>query len=225
MSAADSTTLAEQFAALSAERERTWPAEQLAKNVGQRRELVERFDPVAIAQVGERIESFTLPDVDDGALTLDRLVANGPAVLIFFRYAGCPACNIAIPYYDRTLFPALADAGIPLVAVSPQLPEGLKAIRDRHGLRLTVASDPGNRLARRLGISFVPSKLPEGPPAAGWIGELTGTGTWELPQPTILILEGDLTVRSIDVSPDWLARPEAEQVLARLPEVRVKAAA
>ncbi len=217
MMSSDGESLRAQFDALHAERVRTWEPDKLAKNVDQRRALVESYDPDRIARVGQRIEPFVLLDSDGGGeIALDDLVAGGPAVLIFFRFAGCPACNIALPHYDRRLRPVLDAAGIPLVAVSPQVPGPLGEIRTRHGLGYRVASDPGNRLGRRLGITFVPDGIPAGPPPAGWIGELTGTGTWELPQPTVLILGPGRIVRSIEVSPDWLARPEAGDIVAAL---------
>lgn len=216
-------SLTAQFEALHAERVRTWEPEKLAKNVEQRRDLVANFDPAKVVKVGDTVAPFELADVAGGTLTLDALIAHGPAVLIFFRYAGCPACNIALPYYDRQLWPALSAAGIPLVAISPQRPEGLGAIRTRHGLGFHVASDRDNALARRFGITFEPSTAPA--PAPGWIGELTGTGTGELPQPTVVVIDADRTVRFVDVSPDWLVRTEAPAILDAVRRLEVKEAA
>jgi peroxiredoxin len=217
--------LADQFAALDAERARSWDPDKLARNRAQRRDLVARFDRRGVAQPGDRLEPYTLIDTDGAAFGLDTLVRSSPAVLIFFRYGECPACNIALPYYDRQLAPALAGAGVPLIAVSPQLPDRLKAFRERTGIQLPIASDPDGRLARRLGISFVPDDIPDGPPPPGWIGELTGTESWELPQPSVLVLERDLTVRSLTVSPDWLDRPEAADILRDIAEASASIAA
>ena len=208
----DPDTLKAGFDALQAERQRSWSAEQLEANRAQRQALVERFDPARIAQPGSRLPPFDLIDVDGGHISLDVLVRTGPAVLVFFRFATCPACNISLPYYDRRLRPALERASIPLIAVSPQTPQRLRAIKDRHGLRLRVATDPDNRLARHLGITFVPDQRDTIPPK-GWIGEVTGTNSWELPQPTVLCIGKNGIVRSIIVSPDWLDRPEADEVL------------
>lgn len=206
-------TLAGQFAALIAEREKIWNPARVAKNAADRRELVERFDPARVAQPGDRLESLALIEAGGGEFSLDKLVKDGPAVLLFFRFGECPACNIALPHYDKFLRPALEAEGIALRAVSPQLPDRLDAFRKRAGLRLRLASDPDNRLARRLGISFVPATILQGDPPADWIGALTGTYTWELPQPAVLVLEKDLTIRSLKVSPDWLDRPEAADIL------------
>jgi peroxiredoxin len=46
------------------------------------------------------------------------------------------------------------------------------------------------------------------------MGQVTGTGAWELPMPTVVLVDRDRTVRFADVSPDWLVRTEAETILA-----------
>jgi peroxiredoxin len=216
--------LAIRFAALQQERERSWTPDQLTRNAAQRRGLVNRFDAEKTVRPGDRLAPFELHDTTGDTIRLDDLVLAGPAVLIFFRYSDCPACNIALPLYDSGLGPALAAAGVALVAISPQVPERLAAIKARHGLGLTIATDPDNRLARRLGITFVPDDRPV-PPPAGWIGEITGTGSWELPQPTVLIVDEEHIVRFVAVSPDWLDRPEASTILAALDGVRGTVAA
>ena len=219
-------SLAEKFAALHGERVRAWEPEKLAKNVRQRERLVAAYDPAKIVKVGDTLPPFTLSEDSGRPLTLDELVADGPAVLIFFRFAGCPACNLALPYYDRQLRPALDGAGIRLVAISPHLPEkGLVDIRQRHALGYLVASDRDHRLGRQLGITFARGEVPEGQPTPGWIGELTGTGTAELPQPAVIIVDRDRTVRFVSVSPDWLVRTEAPEILAAIRQLDVRKAA
>lgn len=216
-------SLNNQFAALHAQREREWAPEQLAKNIETRAALVRKYDPRGHVRVGEVIDGFTLVDDAGRNLTRDDLIRHGPAVLIFFRFAGCPACNIALPYYDRQLSPTLSAAGIPIVAISPQ-PWAQLDIGTRHGLALTVASDPDNALGNRLGITFEPDDKPEIKPGDSWIGSITGTNSWILPQPTVLILDSDARLRFVDVSPDWLRRTEADTILAALPELRAAAA-
>ena len=216
--------LNEKFAALHAERERTWPAEQLAKNIEIRSGLVRKYNPRNHVQIGEIVDPFTLIDSDGKSLTRDDLLRNGPAVLIFFRFGTCPACNVALPHYDRFLAPALAAAGVPLIAVSPQAPVD-PTLKERHGLSVTVASDGNNILGDRLGITFEPDERPEVKPGESWIGSVTGTNSWTLPQPTVLILNADATVRFIEVSPDWMKRTEVDRILSQLPELRAAAAA
>lgn len=215
--------LATLFAELQAERERSWAPEQLQANAAQRAELVARYDPRHHVQIGERVGPFTLITPQGETLTRETLLAEGPIALVFFRFAGCPACNIALPYYDRTLRPGLEARGVRLFAVSPQIPEWVGEIRDRHGLGFPVVSDPDNQLGKALGITFEPREQPAVAPGASWIGAVTGTNSWTLPQPAIVVIDADTTVRFVDVSPDWLARTEAEPVLAALERVRAAA--
>jgi len=204
------------LADLHAERVATWEPASLQVNIDQRQRLVDEAKPDDYVQVGDELDPFTLLNVEGGELNRELLLADGPAVLIFFRFAGCPACNIALPYYQRQLYPRLRELGVPLVAVSPQVPERLVEIKTRHDLQLLVASDPQNNLGRRLGIlySFDEASRKAALARGNGIGETTGTGTWELPQPTVVVIAQDGTVAFVEVSPDWLVRTEAEPVLA-----------
>lgn len=215
-----SETLTALFDALHAERERSWPPEKLHANIAQRRALVEAFDAAAVVRAGDRVEPFAL-EAPGGPITLEDLVAEGPALLIFFRFAGCPACNLALPFYDRALLPALQERGIRAVAVTPHLQaHGANAIRERHGLGFPVATDGNNALARRFGLAFHPLEPPV-PAGDDWIGALTGTGTGELPQPALVLIGEDRIVRFADVSPDWLRRTEPDALFAALDAGRV----
>ncbi len=215
MSGTPKESVRQLLADLHAERVATWPPEQLQINIDQRRELVQTSDRARFVKVGDGVAAFTLREVDGAAVTLDGLLETGPAVLVFFRFAGCPACNIALPYYQRQLHPGLVKAGARLVAISPQVPERLVEIKRRHGLDFLVASDTGNALGRTFGITFeanAASKLASLAKGSS-LGETTGTGTWELPMPSVIVIDRDRIVRFADVAPDWLARTEAEPVL------------
>lgn len=216
-----SESLTAQFEALHAERERSWDPEKLQRNVEQRQALVAAFDPSKVVKAGDRVADFTLERSTGGTIALDELTVDGPTALIFFRFAGCPACNIALPYYDQALRPRLEAAGVRLVAVSPHLPEkGLDEIRTRHGLGFEIAADRDNALARRFGLAFIPHDDPPAPADDdGWIGALTGTGSWELPQPAVIVIDRDHVVRFADISPDWLRRTEAGPIVDALSEI------
>lgn len=203
------------LADLHAERLATWESAALQVNIDQRQRLMNEAKVTNFVKVDDTLEPFTLLKVEGGSLSRDELLADGPAVLIFFRFAGCPACNIALPYYQRRLYPQLHTLGVPLVAVSPQVPERLVEIKTRHNLELQVASDPDNSLGQRLGIlySFDEASRKAALAKGNGIGETTGTGTWELPQPTVVVIAKDGTVAFAEVSPDWLVRTEAEPVL------------
>jgi peroxiredoxin len=212
---------------LHAERVETWPASDLQVNIDQRAELVAAFDRTSTPQPGDVLEPFALQDVRGGVLELDDLVANGPAVLVFFRFAGCPACNIALPYYRDHLAPALDELGARLVAISPQVPERLVEIADRHALPYTVASDRDNAFARALGITFVTNEASQryARSKGADLSQTLGTGSWELPMPTAIVLDGERVVRFIDVTPDWMARTDTAPILAAVRAIATAPAA
>jgi peroxiredoxin len=203
------------LADLHAYRVRTMPPADLQVNIDQRQLLEDTADRAAFVKAGDVVEPFARPEVHRETIELDRLLAAGPVVLLFFRYEGCPACNIALRYYQTELYPALTELGATLVALSPQVPHRLAAIKNRFGFGFPVVSDTGNGLARRFGITFTASPASQAQARAHGsdLGEVLGTGQWELPMPTIVVIGQDRVVRFADVHPDWLVRTEAETVI------------
>lgn len=184
-------------------------------NTDQRRHLEETADRAAWVKPGDVIAPFVLPEVLGGTVDLAALLAEGPVVLLFFRFANCPACNISLRHYQQELYPALASLGATLVAISPQVPEKLAAIRNRFGFGFPVASDSSYQVARSLGITFTASAEQQERDRAsgGGLAAELGTGQWELPYPTIVVLDSNAVVTFADVHPDWLVRTEAPAVI------------
>jgi peroxiredoxin len=223
----EAQSLNQMLAEFQAKRAETMPADKLKINVDQRRLLVETAHRSAFVRAGDAVEPFELTEVDVGPLPLDALLKNGPVVLIFFRFGGCPACNIALPYYNQHLAPELGRLGATLVGVSPQVPERLREIKERHKLDFLIATDADNALGRRFGIlySFDEASRRLSVESGSPIGEVTGTGKWELPMPTAVVVDQAGTVRFADVSPDWLVRTEPADIIAAVKAITARAAA
>jgi peroxiredoxin len=223
----DVDSLNRTLADFQAKRAETMAPDKLKINVDQRRLLVETSNRDGFVNAGDAVEPFELIEVGGERLTRDALLKKGPVVFIFFRFAGCPACNIALPYYNKYLAPELARLGATLIGVSPQVPERLVEIKDRHKLDFLVASDAANTLGRRFGILYTfdeaskQSSIASGSP----IGEVTGTGTWELPMPATIVIDRTGHVRFADVSPDWLVRTEPGNVIDAVRTLAERAAA
>jgi peroxiredoxin len=115
----------------------------------------------------------------------------------------------------------LRELGVPLVAISPQIPSKLSEIQQRHALDLTVATDRDNHLARELGITFEANSATQ-QAATAPLGEVTGTGTWELPYPTALVVDETGVVAWLDVTPDWMKRTEAEAIIGAVRSITMK---
>jgi peroxiredoxin len=210
-----SPSVCQLLADLHAYRLRTMAPDDLQANIDQRQLLEDTADRSSFVRAGDVVEEFALPEVHGGTVTLDGLLADGPAVLLFFRYAGCPACNIALRHYQAELHPALAELGATLVAISPQVPEKLIEIKNRFGFGFLVASDSDYVLSRRFGLTFTssPEAQQHSRARGGDLGATLGTGRWELPMPSVVVVGQDRVVRFADVHPDWLVRTEAAVVI------------
>jgi len=94
-------------------------------------------------------------------------------------------------------------------------------MQEKHGLRFAVLSDPDNTLLRDAGILTAPS--PDARAAQLELGldleAVNADGTTTLPMPTTLIVAPDLTVRWVDVHPDYSTRTEPADILAALDEI------
>ncbi|WET79279.1 peroxiredoxin-like family protein [Amycolatopsis sp. QT-25] len=163
----------------------------------------------AAAKPGAAMPDLMLPDAGGDQVR----VADGPAVVVFYRGAWCPYCNLALRAYQRELVPELENLGVKLVAVSPQLPDDSLSTKD---LEFAVLSDVDNRLGRALGITFrlAPETKPAFDTLIGDVEKINGAADWELPYPTVLVVDGEGVIRYIDVHPDYTTRTAPADILA-----------
>ena len=174
--------------------------------------------PDGIAAAGTEVPDAGLLDVHGSPTTLYAATADRAAVLVFYRGKWCPYCNIALSAYQQHLLPQLTERGIRLVAISPQAPDGSLSMQQKHNLAFTVLSDPGNGIARGLGILTQPSQQARAAQLQLGLDLTTvnADSTIALPMPTVAITDPDHILRWIDVHPDYSTRTEPAQVLDAL---------
>jgi peroxiredoxin len=197
------------------------PAEVLEVFDRSIQDLLDQGIPADSIKAGDVLESFTLDDADGSPVSLDQTVENGPAVIVFYRGGWCPYCNLALRTYQQELLPQLDDFGARLVAISPQPPDESLSTVEKAALEFTVLSDPGSRLADRIGIAFEQADDVLG--AQRKLGldltKVNAEGAVRLPRPTVLIVDQDRTVRFVDVQPDYTARTEVADIIAALTDL------
>jgi peroxiredoxin len=191
------------------------PAEVAEAFAAEQRDLAAAGGPSGVAQPGTRLPDGELLDVAGQPATLAQNLGSKPAVIVFYRGAWCPYCNIALRTYQEQLVPSLAERGIGLIAISPQTPDGSLSTKETKELTFTVLSDPGNQIAGQLGILTAPS---DGTRAAQLqlgldLTQVNADGTTALPMPTVVIADADGVIRWIDVHPDYTTRTEPGQIL------------
>lgn len=83
--------------------------------------------------VGDRAPGFTLPDALGRPVSLADLLADGPAVVTFYRGEWCPYCNLQLHALQAAL-PAIRELGASLVAISPQAADHSLSLTEKHAL-------------------------------------------------------------------------------------------
>jgi PPOX class probable F420-dependent enzyme len=191
------------------------PAEALAAFGAEQADLRAAGTPAGTLQPGTGMPDGNLLDVHGQPTTLAAVRGGKPAVVIFYRGGWCPYCNIALRAYEADLLPQLRTRGIELIAVSPQKPDGSLSTRQTNELSFTVVTDPGNQLARVLGILTEPTA--DAQAAQRTLGlnlaDANTDGTPAIPMPTTVIVDAAGIARWVDVHPDYTTRSETTEIL------------
>jgi peroxiredoxin len=208
-------TIAAQVAAHHHASASQFPAEVAAAFAAEQDDLASAGAPTGTARPGDRMPDGELLDVAGAPTTLAETLAGRPAVIVFYRGGWCPYCNIALRAYQAQLVPALTERGIPLIAISPQTPDGSLSTQETKELTFTVLSDAGNQIGGQLGILTGPSEAARA--AQMQLGldltKVNADGTTTLPMPTVIIVDADGVIRWIDVHRDYTTRTEPAQVM------------
>jgi len=171
--------------------------------------------PVGAVAVGDVLPDAQLVGLDGQTVSLLSVTAGRPAVLVFYRGAWCPYCNITLRTYERDLRPELDRLGVALVAISPQTPDGSTAAAQGGELKFPVLSDPSNAFVRALGIVTEPSAAARvAHTELGFdVADSNADSTAGIPFPTVLVISADHTVRFVDVHVDYTTRTEVPAIL------------
>lgn len=215
---ANITTIADRVAKLQEGMAGKVPDEIVDVFSAEQTELGERGIPAGIAEPGDILGDFTLLDVHGASTTLSTARAGRVTVVVLYRGAWCPYCNLALHAYQEDLVPALADRGVELVAISPQKPDGSLSMKEKNELTFTVLSDPGNTIAKRLGVLTAPTDKARAAQRAMGISltDVNADGSHDVPMPTVVIVDAAGVIRWIDVHPNYTTRTEVGDILAAL---------
>ena len=208
-------TIADHVADLEAGLAPQLPASALQAFATEQAGLAAAGLPEGIAAAGAAIPDGDLLDVHGVPTTLEAARAGRPAVVVFYRGAWCPYCNVTLHTYQEQLVGALAERGVALVAISPQRPDGSLSMQEKHELTFTVLSDPGNQVAGALGILTAPTDDVRTAQASLGLDVAAGNadGTDTLPMPTVVLVDAAGVIRWIDVHPNYATRTEPAQIL------------
>lgn len=178
-------------------------------------------------KTGDKAPDFTLPSQNGNAVTLSKLLEQGPVVLVFYRGQWCPYCNAQLTALNAAL-PNIKAAGGTLVAVSPQLPTPLQPPSAESNadappkLNFSILSDRGNQVAEKYGLAYeLPEKLQALYKEFGInLQDINGDGSWTLPLAASYVIAPSGTVQYGFVETDYTKRAEPDFLIQQLKTVQ-----
>jgi peroxiredoxin len=170
--------------------------------------------------VGDLAPAFSLPNAAGNPVALTDLVAQGPAIISFYRGAWCPYCNLELRAYQR-IFGEIRAAGGDFIAISPQTPDNSLTTAEKNELAFEVLSDRGNRVAAEFGIAYQTPEVVKR--ITGMFGAdiaaINGSDDGQLPISATYVVDTQRRIALANIDPDFRVRLEPSEALAALREL------
>lgn len=173
-------------------------------------------------EVGSLAPDFTLPDAMGNRVRLHDLLAQGPIVLIFYRGAWCPYCNLQLQALKSSL-PHFQRYGAQLVAVTPQVPDRSRGQIEKDAYPFPILSDLDNRVMQAYNLYF---EVPEELRALYLedfeldIADYNGPGRYGLPVPGTFVIDRLGVIRAAFADTDYKKRMEPSAIIEALSRIQ-----
>jgi len=167
-------------------------------------------------KVGEQAPMFELPNVAGQPVKLEDLLKQGPVVLVWYRGAWCPYCNVQLQALQEAL-PRITEQGARVLALSPQKPEhSAKAVQESK-LGFELLADAGNKTAKQYGIAYkLPDVVAQHLTQQVDFNAYNGDASNELPLSATYIIDGGGVIRYAFLNADFRLRAEPADIVAAL---------
>ncbi len=169
-------------------------------------------------KVGDVAPDFALPDARGKPARLSAMLEDGPVVLVFYRGAWCPYCNLHLNVLHQSL-PAIEALGARLVAITPQRPDKSLGQMEKDGFPFPILSDLDSAVMKAYRLYFdVPPALTEvyRERLGLDLEDFNGPGRNVLPVPGTFVIGGDRRIAAASAHTDYRQRMEPGDVIAAL---------
>jgi peroxiredoxin len=186
--------------------------------------LVERLEATEAGagapKVGELLPPFLLPDERGRLTSLEDIVGNGPAAIVFQRGHWCPYCrltNAALAAFER----ARPGDGARIAVITPDRKAYTLLMKRETGAGYPILTDIDNGYALSLGLAiWVGDEMRAQMQSIGRdLGSSQGNDSWLLPIPAVFVVGRDGRVMARHVDPDYRRRMEIDDLVAALQAV------
>jgi len=174
-------------------------------------------------KVGEKAPDFTLTNALGKKVNLKNELNKGPVVLVFYRGAWCPFCNMHLHALQKSL-PQFKKYNAQLITVTPQTPDKSAEQIKKDGYPFEVLSDLDSTVMQDYKLYF---ELPDDLIAVYKkhkldIEAFNGQGRNVLPVPGSFVIDEKGFVRAMQAQTDYKVRMEPAAIIEELKKISIK---
>ncbi len=169
-------------------------------------------------KVGEKAPDFSLKNPYGKTVRLSDQLKKGPVVLVFYRGAWCPYCNLQL-HALKDVMPEITKYGATLIAVTPQQPDKSLGQIQKDGFPFEILSDLNDQVVKSYNLFWKVSDKLDAAYKHGFGLDITafnGPGRRGLPVPGTFIIDSNGTIRAAYADTDYKKRMEPADILAAL---------
>ena len=180
-----------------------------------------RSMPTPGIKVGEKAPDFVLDNALGKSVNLKDKLKGGPVVLVFYRGAWCPFCNMHLHTLQQNL-PEFKKYGAQLITITPQTPDKSVEQFKEKGYPFEVLSDLDSKVMKDYKLYFeLPADLVEVYKNHGLdIEAFNGKGRNVLPVPGSFVIDRNGVVRAMQADTDYMKRMEPSAIIDALKEMQ-----
>ena len=168
-------------------------------------------------KVGDMVPDFTLKNAFGKEVNLYTELKKGPVVLVFYRGAWCPFCNMHL----HSLFSSLDEFkkyNAQLITITPQTPDKSADQIKKDGYSFEVLSDLSSSVMKDYNLYFeIPSNLVAIYKKAGLnIESFNGKDRNVLPVPGTFVIDQKGIIQAVQADTDYKKRMEPSDIVKAL---------
>jgi len=168
-------------------------------------------------KVGTKAPDFTLTNADGKPVNLYSQLKKGPVILVFYRGAWCPFCNLHLHVLQKNI-KQFKKYNATLIAVTPQKPDASAKQIKAKAYPFEVLSDLHDKVMKQYGLYYkVPDELISLYKRKGLdIEQYNGKGRVAIPIPGTYVIAKDGVIKAAHAEHDYKQRMEPATIISVL---------
>ena len=174
-------------------------------------------------KVGQHAPDFNLPNAMGKPVSLSSMLEQGPVVMVFYRGAWCPFCNLHLHALNKAL-PEFKKYNAQLVTITPQTPDKSAEQLVKDNFPFEVLSDLDSKVmkAYKMHFELSPEIISLYKKHGLDVEAFNGKGRTELPIPGTFVIDQKGVIRAVHAETDYKQRMEPAAILKALKDINVK---